>query len=510
MGKILPKFKASVAEDMINTITSNSAQYYAYASNPVELTDGVPTETLDTMSSYFDSSWNILFGKKLSNNDVVPMVDNIVWTTNTVYSRYDNTQDISNTEYYVVATPASPGGYYHVFKCIDNANNGYSTDKPDQVQASTFTKSDGYMWRYLYSISDANYSKFATTDYVPLYSNSTIVSGAYNYTGVEVVPIVSGGAGYDSYHEGVIRSVPNTTLLQIENDASSVTNFYQNNSIYLTNNSEPTGQLLTISSYVSNSSGNWVYLGEVANTSIITSGITNYVISPRVLFDTDGDEQPKAYTTISNTANSISTITVIDPGYGITRANATIVTSIVSAVSSVANVYCIVPPPGGHGSDPTGELRSSGMGISISFSGTESNTIPANILYNKIGILKNPYVLNANNSKGVALSSNTFSAVLEANVSGHTYTAGENVQGDTSTARGVVAFANSTVIYISGDKHFIDDETITNDTGDTGTISINTLGDIYTKDLMPLYYRNTVDVSRANTQVESFKLILEV
>lgn len=510
MGKILSKMKASVAEDMISSITSNTAKYYAFVSNPVEDLDAVDTETLDFFSSYHENINTLIFGKKLANTDIVPVIENIPWTTNTVYSRYDNTRDLSNSDFYVVAAPAIVGGVYHVYKCIDNANGAASTEKPDQIQASSFTKSDGYTWRYIYSISAANYTKFATTNYVPVYSNTTIVSGAYTYSGVEVVPIVNAGAGYDTYHSGTVRSNPNSTVIQIENEASSTTNFYQNNAIYLTNNSAPTAQLLTISQYVSNASGNWVILSEAANTTNITAGITNYAISPRVKFDTDGDEQPKAYTIVSNTTNSIANVVIIDPGYGITRANASIVTSVVASVTVTANVYCIVPHPGGHGSAPEAELNTKGLSISISFSGTESNTVPTNILYNKIGLLKNPYTLNANNTKGSAYSANTFKSYVDANVSGYTYTVGDTLTGNTSNAKGIVAFANSSRVYIVGDKHFETDETVVDGANNSATITINSLGDIYTKDLYPIYYRNVSDVTRSNTQTESFKLIVEV
>lgn len=510
MGQILPKFKASVAEDIISSITENVAHYYAFASNPVENTDGIQAETLDRQSAYFENNWRILFGKKLANTDLVPVIDKISWASNTVYDRYDNTQDLSNSQFYVVTDPTEPGGYYHVFKCIDNANGEPATEKPDQVQAASFTKSDGYTWRYIYSISTANYSKFATDEYVPVFANATIVSGAYDYTGVEVVPIVNSGAGYDAYHTGVIRSKPNTTVLQIESEASSVANFYQNNAIYITNNNSPTSELITISTYVSNSSGNWVILAEAANTDNITPGITSYYISPRVLFDTDGDETPKAYTVVSNTSNSIANVVIIDPGYGITRANASIVTSVVSPVAQEANVYCIVPPPAGHGSRPESELHTQGISFSIVFSGSEANTIPYSVLYNKIGIVKNPYAIETDATKGSPYTSNTFSSVLKGNVSGHTFLVGDEVMGRDSGAKGIVAFANSSVVYLVGDKHFIDDETIENQDADTATMSINTLGDIYTKDLVPLYYRNITNVNRSNTQVESFKLIIEV
>ena len=41
-------------------------------------------------------------------------------------------------------------------------------------------------------------------------------------------------------------------------------------------------------------------------------------------------------------------------------------------------------------------------------------------------------------------------------------------------------------------------------------ISIQSRGNIYTKDINPLYVQNINNVNRSNTQTESFKLILQV
>jgi len=155
------------------------------------------------------------------------------------------------------------------------------------------------------------------------------------------------------------------------------------------------------------------------------------------------------------------------------------------------------------------------MELKYSFINSESNTIPTNVLYNKIGIIKNPNVLNANGSKSsVNFSSNTFNQLLYANVSSAiTFPVGSQVEGVTSSSLGTVAFSNSSVIYLTGDKFFVNNETIVSTTNSslTTSIAINSgQGQIYARDIIPLYYQNISNVNRANAQTEAFKLIIQI
>jgi hypothetical protein len=243
MGNILSSYKKGVIEDIVNSISGNTARYYAFAANPVASSNGVAAVCKDDYSNIFGNNWYLLFGKRLANTDIAPVIRKIEWTANTVYTRYDNmANNLANSSYYVAVTPAIPGELYHIYKCIDNANGANSTVAPDLQQASSFTKSDGYTWRYIYSISSANYSKFAVSDYMPVFANNTIVTNAKNYQGVEVVPVVNAGNGYISYHDGTIRTVVNSTLIEISANASTDNGFYVNNGIYIYNNLVATKQ----------------------------------------------------------------------------------------------------------------------------------------------------------------------------------------------------------------------------------------------------------------------------
>lgn len=146
----------------------------------------------------------------------------------------------------------------------------------------------------------------------------------------------------------------------------------------------------------------------------------------------------------------------------------------------------------------------------FSFANTEANTITVNTTYNKIGLLKNPYGIYANGEKSVArYSSNTFSTISQFTInSGDTFTVGESVSGNISGARGTVVWSNSTALALTGDKYFTNEQLTSSSGQHTATVTINTNGDIYTKDIRPLYVQNIYDVQRSNTQTETFKLII--
>lgn len=526
MGEILFEYKKSIVDDLIETITGENSRYYAFASNPTEYTGNTPTTNTADYYTGYENNWNMMFGKKLSNTDVIPMIRNIEWANGTVYTPYRDKQDLSNTEFYVVVPPEIVGGYYHVYKCIDNANGANSTQIPDIKDNYVFTLIDGYSWRYIYSISSSNYAKFATTDYIPVHPNNSVVEAAYDHSGVDVILIANGGT-YDAYHSGLIVSVPNTTLVQISSNSSLLSNFYTNSAIYIYTTGSPSGQLRTITEYVSNSIGNWCYLAEEIDVDLITPTITQYKIAPSVIFDTDGDGQPSAYLEIDPASNSISNVIIIDTGYGITRADATVIAN--SSVGSGGLLTCVVPPPGGHGSDPASELHAAGIGISFSFVETEGNTIlttlgnssvNTTITYNKIGLIKDPRDLHPNSGLKMPtfFSSNTFSQILQADF-GTELTVGELseyqkddlIVGKTSGAKGKIVFCNTSAIFLVGDKDFSNGEIIQSTTGGAcTTINIVTRGDIYTRDLRPLYVENINDVTRSDDQSESFKLIIQV
>ena len=504
MGKLLPTWRQALIDEMVSNIQSNTSHYYGFAG----LSYDGSTANNDYVS-LFNSDWNMLFGKKLANTDILPVVKNNLWVSNTVYDIYDNTSNTlySDNNFYVLSPPVTTGAAYQVYKCIDNANGSPSTVQPTLYQQATFQTSDGYKWRYIASVTYKDYVTIATPQYTPIYDNPTIVASAQTYCGVEVVMVTNNGIGYSTYNDGTIKSVVNSTVVEIEPTASTDSDFYTKSGIYIYNTTQSTSQLFGITKYVSNTSGKWVYLDSVANTQNISPNLTEYKISPRVVFTSDSNTSPLAYTVVNSVSNTINSVVVLDPGSFVTWANVSIQCN--TAHGTGANAYAIVPPPGGHGSNPVSELGAKGVCFNFAFSNTESNTIVSNVSYDMIGILKKPYYLdNVTFAKGSIYTDDTFSQVLVANVS-LTYSVGELVTGATSGCLGKVVFANSSQVELVGDKKFANGENLIASNGAVSTLDIKSRAQVYSKDLLPIYIQNINSITRSNTQTESYTVIVQ-
>jgi len=515
MSKILPSYKKSIIEELINSISTNTSNYYIFGANPIEFANTIPTIANNESNFSYEFINRMIFGKKITKNDIYPIINSNLWESNTVYQFYDQTSNTlySNNNYYVVSDPNEVGGVYNVYKCIDNNNGANSTVDPGTIgtpsQPTTFQTVDGYKWRYVTTVSATIYNRFFSDDYMPIYANNILVASANNYAGVEKIIVSNTGTGYSAYTNGIIQSIVNSTLIQIEAVANPSNFYYNNNAIYMYNSSLGTAQLSNVSNYIVNSTGNWVILEKEANTTIILPSQTEYLITPKLVFDTDGDTFPIGYAIVNTSINAISGVQILDIGSNITRANV----YIESSFGSGANIYAIVPPPGGHGSDPVKELNVKGFVVGIRFSNNENSTIvTSNTVYNKIGIIKNPYILETNNTKGALYTANTFDSLLKFTVSpSHTFTLGETVIGSNSKAQGIVVFSNSTQTFLTGEKQFQSGEYVGNTSvGNVTVITIISRGDIYTKDLSPLYVNNINNVNRSNTQTETFKIFIQV
>jgi hypothetical protein len=56
-----------------------------------------------------------------------------------------------------------------VYKCLSNANSTASTVEPTSVNPNyTTSTADGYLWKYMYTLSDVELLRFTTSNYVPV------------------------------------------------------------------------------------------------------------------------------------------------------------------------------------------------------------------------------------------------------------------------------------------------------------------------------------------------------
>ena len=101
-----------------------------------------------------------------------------------------------------------------------------------------YATNDGYQWKYMFSITSANFSKFATANLVPVFANSAVTGNAVSGA-IDVIGVTYRGSNYNTYLSGTFESSDvriggDDTLYNIANSASSSNNFYTGSYIYLT------------------------------------------------------------------------------------------------------------------------------------------------------------------------------------------------------------------------------------------------------------------------------------
>lgn len=207
---------------------SNNDVFYIFTAKPSPWVGNVPPSVDESAFAYDNEIFkNIISGKIISNTDIIPVVPRINWTPNTVYDKYDSTKisENANLQFYVLTNEK------RVFKCIDNNKNSPSVVEPFLDSRKTFKTSDGYSWRYLYSISEFDWDKFTTSKFIPITPNSSITAFAIPGT-IDNIEVISGGENYYTYHVGNTSAVIDNSNFVIEPTASANDNFYTDSSIY--------------------------------------------------------------------------------------------------------------------------------------------------------------------------------------------------------------------------------------------------------------------------------------
>lgn len=383
---------------------SANTRYYVYTSKHAPLdTSRIPAANATAKDMAVDVYRNMIQGKQVTANDVSLAIRNVPWESNTIYTMYDDRADLTNEDFFVIVNAAS---YHHVFKCLDNNMNSYSVEMPDFAHISgsntfVYQTSDGYRWKYVYSVSNAKKRKFQTTTLFPLEANASVSASAVGGA-IDIIKIEEEGLGYDNYVTGTfsadaIRVGGNTRIYEISNSrSSSVNGFYTDCLLYLSGGTGA-GQYKTVSDFWVNATGKFIRVNN-AFTNTPASG-TTYQIYPRVNVTGDGSQTTNAVARAlvnASSSNSIYRVEILERGAGYDYAFANVMANNVVSVTKNAEVRVIQSPPKGHGFDAAQELLSNTLIFSVTFSNSESNTILTEGRFMQFGLLKDPMFANVN------------------------------------------------------------------------------------------------------------------
>jgi len=405
MKLITNKFRTHSAKQFVESLTEpqNTIYYLGAHRNTPFPSDSLPPTPVNSVSAaHYDMYDELIFGKHILSSDVVHMIRNVQWTSGTVYGMYDHqTADLELTNFYVISQEANE---YHVFKCLNNNGGVASTSQPRRSETAPdddfYVTADGYQWKYMYTITAAQWFKFATTNYAPLFVNADVTANAVSGS-IDTIIVEDGGSSYRSYATGNIKeSALGGDPLYYTLESSDVTlsandSFYENCSIYI-DSGPGDGEIRTIIDYFTTGVERTIVIDHPFET--LPNRTSTFVIAPRVFIGGDGSNA-KARAVVNTDNGSISTIEIINRGSDYKFASVEVVgntgtTAVATTTSAVARA--IISPPNGHGGEIINELYASKVGISVEFEGSESNTIPVENDYRKISIIKDPFFKDGN------------------------------------------------------------------------------------------------------------------
>lgn len=388
-----------VLESITEPCGNNS--YYLFVTEHVTRLETILPDALDDPQQiYVDVYHNMIEGKRLNNTDVCLVIRNIPYAVG-YYDMYDDGDpELADKDYYAIT---NNGSYYHVWKVLDNNNGANSSIAPDfsniDINDEVYQTSDGYRWKYIYSVDSATVSKFATPSYFPCVANNEVAAAA-KQGAIDIIQVKETGRGYDNYlistfTTGDLRVNGNNTIYSISANSmvQPANGFYTGCLLYVSAGAG-IGQYKMITDYFTNANGNFMVLE--SEFLVPPQNGDAYEIYPSLDIVGDGRQTINAVARalINSVGNAVYRVEMMSRGANYRYASANVVANAIVGVIQEANVRPIYGPPGGHGYDASLELRATGICFSMALANTEANTIPATNQFQQYGIMRDPHFSN--------------------------------------------------------------------------------------------------------------------
>jgi len=119
-----------------------------------------PTDTLDAIN---EARQQMIGMKLVTDNDISHVVPRYDWVAGAEFVAWDSTDPAIYDKAFYCLTPD-----FKVYKCVIAPVSGGVSDVPTHVDANITATSDGYYWKYMYTILAADSEKFLTNSYMPV------------------------------------------------------------------------------------------------------------------------------------------------------------------------------------------------------------------------------------------------------------------------------------------------------------------------------------------------------
>jgi hypothetical protein len=378
--------------------------------NPVISEFSPPSPTASILEDR-DTRDHMIALKKIRDVDASLVVKRHNWTQNTIYAVYDvNDGDLFNRPTQADIESGNLGGVvlgahyvitedYHVFKCLANGNGGPSLFKPTlpEQEPYTITLTDGYTWKYLYTLTNFQTQYFLTNQWLPVETlreesetlqwsvqqaaiNGSIDSYLVDNSGSDYNQILS----VDMLPEGesftLESATANTATITASPFLSTIDNAYSGCHIWINGGSGfPSGPFV-ITEYNAldrriTIEGTWTVGAD-----------TQFEILPRAVISGNGSGA-SAKVIVDVDSNQVKEILAMNNGQDYTYASVEIVGGKSTGTTATATPQ--IAPPGGHGADAERELNACYVMLTARLPYDDgSEDFPLSNDYRQIGLIR--------------------------------------------------------------------------------------------------------------------------
>ncbi len=230
---ITEKFRQHNANQFSESFTEAAKNSYylflgkatAFTSGTTGGSDSSPPTPGDNPNDEFRAWDSMLAAKNITSSDITFALPRRNWSNGSTFDMYRHDYTSSNTTTSSASNLYDSTFYFvtsdfRVYKVLDN-NNGtaYSGSEPTSESTSPFALG-GYILKYIYTITQSEISKFVTTDFIPVSTDST-VSAAATDGKIEALKVTA-GSGYTNgtyyaavYGDGTSQGTSSGAIVRI-------------------------------------------------------------------------------------------------------------------------------------------------------------------------------------------------------------------------------------------------------------------------------------------------------
>ena len=408
-----------------------------------------PNDHLDDIG---EARANFMAMQRVNAADVSHVVPRYQWTSGRSYVAWDsNDGSIFDKEFYIITAE------FKTYKCIKAGASG-STVQPTQTLTVPTAESDGYTWKYMYTVQVADSEKFLTSSYMPV----------------------------------------KTVSLNFNNDAAAQAALSEGDYAQYLNQK---------------ASRDHANAGGIERAEVSAAG-SGYTSAPTVTITGDGTG---ATATATVSSNQVTAINITAKGSGYTFANI----AITGGGGSSAAANATIAPGKGHGVDPVSELGAFFISINTQLTGAggSGSDLTVGNDFRQISLIKDPTnfgttttataaTLKAMKYLDFASGANLSAFVVDDVITGGTSGAKAFVV-DIDTSNGYIYYAQNSK---TGYTAFSNGETVTGAGGGSAALeSSSAVGnpEVDRDSGKMLFLENRTPINRTATQIEDIKLIIE-